>query len=132
MPRIGRGRLLQLSGTGAVAARTGGIAAILASGRAPAYAQGTSLHWLRWNDFIPSSDELLRNFLRLVTEKGRIGSIEEMAREFDRLRHGCVGAAQESYLDFVSRRPLCMMTDGFDEGWRGRGALQRSDDSSFG
>ena len=31
------------------------------------------------------SDELLRNFLRLVAEKGRIGSIEEIAREFDRL-----------------------------------------------
>jgi F-type H+-transporting ATPase subunit delta len=31
------------------------------------------------------SDELLRNFLRLVAEKGRIGSVEEIAREFDRL-----------------------------------------------
>jgi F-type H+-transporting ATPase subunit delta len=31
------------------------------------------------------SDQLLRNFLRLVAEKGRIGSIEEIAREFDRL-----------------------------------------------
>jgi F-type H+-transporting ATPase subunit delta len=31
------------------------------------------------------SDELLRNFLRLVAEKGRIAQIEEIAREFDRL-----------------------------------------------
>jgi multiple sugar transport system substrate-binding protein len=61
MPRIGRRKLLQLSGAGAIAARTGGIAAILASGKAPAYAQGTTLHWLRWNDFVPSSDALLRN-----------------------------------------------------------------------
>src|SRR5215471_19596300 len=61
MARIDRRRLLKLSGAGAIAAGTGGIAAILASGRAPAYAQGTSLHWLRWSDFVPSSDQLLRN-----------------------------------------------------------------------
>jgi multiple sugar transport system substrate-binding protein len=60
MARIGRRKLLQLSGAGALAARTGGIAAILAAGRAPAYAQGASLHWLRWNDFVPASDQLLR------------------------------------------------------------------------
>src|SRR5204862_6459561 len=35
-------------------------AAILASGRAPAYAQGTTVHWLRWSDFVPSSDQLLK------------------------------------------------------------------------
>jgi F-type H+-transporting ATPase subunit delta len=28
---------------------------------------------------------LLRNFLRLVAEKGRVGDIEEIAREFERL-----------------------------------------------
>jgi multiple sugar transport system substrate-binding protein len=60
MPRIGRRKLLQLSGAGAIAARTGGIAAILASGKAPAYAQGTTVHWLRWNDFVPTSDAVLR------------------------------------------------------------------------
>jgi len=59
--RIGRRKLLQLSGAGAIAARTGGIAAILASGKAPAYAQGTTVHWLRWNDFVPTSDAVLRN-----------------------------------------------------------------------
>lgn len=63
MPRIGRRQLLQLSGVGAVAARTGGMAAILAAARAPAYAQGTTLHWLRWNDFVPASDEVLRNVI---------------------------------------------------------------------
>jgi multiple sugar transport system substrate-binding protein len=61
MPRIGRRKLLKLSGAGALAARTGGIAAILAAGKAPAYAQGATVHWLRWNDFVPSSDTLLRN-----------------------------------------------------------------------
>ena len=41
-------------------ALAGGMAAILASGRAPAFAQGTTVHWLRWNDFVPASDQLLR------------------------------------------------------------------------
>lgn len=37
------------------------------------------------DELVGESDVLLRNFLRLVAEKGRIGSIEEIAREFDRL-----------------------------------------------
>ena len=61
MPRIGRRKFLKVSGAGALAATTGGMAAILASGRAPAYAQGATVHWLRWNDFVPTSDALLRN-----------------------------------------------------------------------
>ena len=60
MAQIRRRRLLQLSGAGMVAAGTGGIAAILASGRAPAFAQGTTLHWLKFVDFVPVSDQLLR------------------------------------------------------------------------
>ncbi len=54
---IGRRRVLTVAGT---AAGTGGLATILASARAPAYAQGTTIHWLRWNDFVPASDQLLR------------------------------------------------------------------------
>jgi len=60
MSKISRRGLLKLSGTGAVAAGSGGLAGILASGRAPAYAQGTTVHWLKWNDFVPAADELLR------------------------------------------------------------------------
>src|SRR5215472_6317460 len=63
MARIHRRKLLKLSGAGALAAKTGGIAAILAGGRAPAYAQGTTVHWLRWNDFVPNSDKVLREQL---------------------------------------------------------------------
>ena len=43
------------------AAVVGGMAGILATGRAPAFAQGTTVHWLRWTDFVPASDQLLRN-----------------------------------------------------------------------
>ena len=60
MARIDRRRLLKLSGAGAVAATSGGLAGILASGRAPAYAQATSIHWVRWSDFVPASDKVLR------------------------------------------------------------------------
>jgi ABC-type glycerol-3-phosphate transport system substrate-binding protein len=69
MARIDRRRLLKLSSAGAVAAGTGGIAAILASGRAPAYAQATAVHWLRWADFVPASDQLLRNKIVPQCEK---------------------------------------------------------------
>lgn len=60
MARIARRRLLKLSASGAVAAQSGGLAAILASGRAPAFAQETTVHWLRWADFVPASDVLLK------------------------------------------------------------------------
>ena len=60
MTRIDRRRFVQLSGAGVAAAGSGGLAAILASGRAPAYAQGATVHWLRWADFVPASDQLLK------------------------------------------------------------------------
>ncbi len=69
MVRIHRRRLLQLSGAGAVAAKTGGMVSILAASRAPAYAQGTTVHWLRWNDFIPASDALLKKEITQEAEK---------------------------------------------------------------
>jgi multiple sugar transport system substrate-binding protein len=46
--------LLKTSGASA------GLAGILASGRAPAYAQQTTLHWLKWADFVPAADDYLR------------------------------------------------------------------------
>src|SRR5947209_20559544 len=69
MACLDRRRLLQLSGAGAVAASAGGLAAILAAGQAPAYAQGTTLHWLRWNDFVPASDQLLKSKIAPQCEK---------------------------------------------------------------
>jgi len=60
MTRITRRGFAQLSGAGAFAAGTGGLAGILASGRAPAYGQTAAVHWLRWADFVPASDVLLK------------------------------------------------------------------------
>ena len=50
-------------------ALVGGMAGILAAGRAPAYAQATTVHWLRWTDFVPASDQLLRNEIAKEGEK---------------------------------------------------------------
>src|SRR4051812_21030950 len=47
----------------------GGMAGILATGRAPAFAQGATVHWLRWNDFVPASDQLLRKEMLPEAEK---------------------------------------------------------------
>jgi multiple sugar transport system substrate-binding protein len=69
MERIHRRRLLKLSGAGTIAARTGGIAAILASARAPAFAQGTALHWVRGSDYVPASDQLLKTKINEQCQK---------------------------------------------------------------
>ena len=37
-----------------------GIEGILKAQRAPVYAQANTLHILRWNDFVPAADKVLR------------------------------------------------------------------------
>jgi ABC-type glycerol-3-phosphate transport system substrate-binding protein len=69
MIQIRRRKTLQLSAAGALAAGTGGLAGILASGRAPAYAQTRTVHWLRWADFVPASDQLLKGEIARECEK---------------------------------------------------------------
>jgi multiple sugar transport system substrate-binding protein len=58
-----RRSFLKVTGTTTAAAAGGGLAGILASGRAPAYAQGQKLHIVRWVDFVPASDEALKKML---------------------------------------------------------------------
>src|SRR5438477_12784515 len=69
MTNITRRRVLQLSGAGAVSAATGGLAGILASGRAPAFAQGTTLHWVRGSDYVPLSDQTVRTKINEQAQK---------------------------------------------------------------
>src|SRR5947209_14200297 len=69
MARLDRRSFIKLSGCGAITAGMGGMAGILASGRAPAHAQATTIHWLRWNDFVPASDQLLRREIAGECEK---------------------------------------------------------------
>src|SRR5436190_19558220 len=69
MTQLTRRRVLQLSGAGAAAAAAGGLAGILASGRAPAFAQGTTLHWVRGSDFVPVSDQMVRTKINEQAQK---------------------------------------------------------------
>src|SRR6516225_11948945 len=69
MARITRRTILKMSGAGAVAARTGGLAAILATGRAPAFGQTKTVHWLRWADFVPASDVVLKGAITEQCQK---------------------------------------------------------------
>jgi multiple sugar transport system substrate-binding protein len=69
MTQTTRRRVLQLSGAGAVSAATGGLAGILASGRAPAFAQGTTLHWVRGSDYVPVSDQTVRTKINEQCQK---------------------------------------------------------------
>jgi multiple sugar transport system substrate-binding protein len=57
--RINRRSFIKVTGSAAAVGSTG-LAGILASGRAPAYAQGTKLHIVRWVDFIPEADVELK------------------------------------------------------------------------
>ena len=56
---MNRRQFVKVGGAVAVVASTG-VEGILAAGRAPAFAQGTKLHILRWNDFVPAADEVLQ------------------------------------------------------------------------
>src|ERR1700733_2276587 len=69
MVQIRRRKTLQLSAASALAAGTGGFVGFLAGGRAPAYAQGQTMHWLRWADFVPASDQLLKGDIVKQCEK---------------------------------------------------------------
>jgi multiple sugar transport system substrate-binding protein len=57
--RMNRRKFLKVSATAATVAAVG-IEGIVAARQAPAFAQGTKLHWVRWVDFIPESDVELK------------------------------------------------------------------------
>src|SRR5437764_12777945 len=69
MTKIDRRRVLHLSGAGEAAAAAGGLAGILASGRAPAFAQGTTIHWVRGSDYVPLSDQTVRTKINEQCQK---------------------------------------------------------------
>jgi multiple sugar transport system substrate-binding protein len=58
--RTGASRRAFIKTAGVAAVVAGGIEGIVAARRAPAFAQGTKLHWVRWVDFIPESDVELK------------------------------------------------------------------------
>src|SRR5215471_559835 len=68
MVRIPRSPSITATGVSA-ASQGAGLGATSGTGRAPAHAPPTTIHWLRWNDFVPASDQLLRKELLPEAEK---------------------------------------------------------------
>ena len=99
MTRINRRRFTQLSGAGALAAGTGGLAGILASGRAPAYGQTAAVHWLRWADFVPASDVLLKGEIVAAMPEG--SRHQAHRRDDQRQRH----PGARHLVDSIRHRP---------------------------
>jgi multiple sugar transport system substrate-binding protein len=65
MVKAKRRSVLKLAGGTAL----GGMAGILATGRTPAYAQQKTVHWLKWVDFVPATDQMFRKELVPAAEK---------------------------------------------------------------
>jgi multiple sugar transport system substrate-binding protein len=55
--KMKRRKFLKVTGAGIA---TTGLAGILAAHRAPVFAQANTVHILRWNDFVPAADKVLR------------------------------------------------------------------------
>ena len=68
MANAKRRYVLKLAGSTAAVASTG-LAGILATGRAPALAQTRTVHWLKWVDFVPATDALLKKEMMPEAEK---------------------------------------------------------------
>ena len=77
-----RRHFLKVSGAAAAVAG-GGIEGILAARQAPAWAQGTKLHVVRWNDFIPEADKWLK-------EQGGLAAMGERNRAKASLLYGAI------------------------------------------
>jgi multiple sugar transport system substrate-binding protein len=65
MAKTKRRSVLKLAGGAAL----GGMAGILATGRTPAYAQQKTVHWLKWVDFVPATDQMFNKELMPQAEK---------------------------------------------------------------
>src|SRR5882724_1028922 len=61
MAQFSRRKFLQYSGVG--------MAGILAAHRAPVFAQANTVHILRWNDFVPAADKVLREVFAPEVQK---------------------------------------------------------------
>src|ERR1700752_2653883 len=63
-----RRSVIKLAGSAAAVASTG-MAGILASGRTPAFAQQKTVHWLKWVDFVPATDQMFTKEMMPAAEK---------------------------------------------------------------
>ena len=68
MVKTKRRSVLKLAG-GTAAVSLGGMAGILATGRTPAFAQQKTVHWLKWVDFVPATDQMFNKEMMPAAEK---------------------------------------------------------------
>jgi multiple sugar transport system substrate-binding protein len=68
MSKTNRRYVLKMAGSAAGIASTG-LAGILATGRTPAFAQQKTVHWLKWVDFVPATDQMFNRELVPAAEK---------------------------------------------------------------
>jgi multiple sugar transport system substrate-binding protein len=68
MAQTKRRSVIKLAGSAAAVASTG-MAGILATGRSPAFAQQKTVHWLKWVDFVPATDQMFAKELIPAAEK---------------------------------------------------------------
>jgi multiple sugar transport system substrate-binding protein len=68
MAQTKRRSVIKLAGSAAAVASTG-MAGILATGRSPAFAQQKTVHWLKWVDFVPATDQMFTKELIPAAEK---------------------------------------------------------------
>src|SRR6185369_13650744 len=64
--KMKRRKFLKVTGAGIA---TTGLAGILAAHRAPVFAQANTVHILRWNDFVPAADKVLREVFAPEVQK---------------------------------------------------------------
>src|SRR6478672_4502027 len=68
MAKTKRRSVLKFAG-GTAAVSLGGMAGILATGRTPAFAQQKTVHWLKWVDFVPATDQMFNKEMMPAAEK---------------------------------------------------------------
>jgi multiple sugar transport system substrate-binding protein len=68
MSKTNRRYVLKMAGSAAGIATTG-MAGILATGRTPAFAQQKTVHWLKWVDFVPATDQMFNREMVPAAEK---------------------------------------------------------------
>ena len=69
MKRIDRRRVLNFPAPARWPPAPAASPAFSPPGRAPAFAQGTTLHWLKFVDFVPVSDQLLKGKIKDECQK---------------------------------------------------------------
>jgi multiple sugar transport system substrate-binding protein len=68
MAQTKRRSVIKLAGSAAAVASTG-MAGILATSRSPALAQQKTVHWLKWVDFVPATDQMFSKEMMPAAEK---------------------------------------------------------------